>query len=60
MRPRSSANAPPGTKPILGIYTIENDRLKLCFAAPGKERPKEFASKEESGCVLTEWEREKK
>src|SRR5438309_6484333 len=37
------ANAKPGAKPLAGIYSIEGDRLKMCFAAPGKDRPTEFA-----------------
>jgi uncharacterized protein (TIGR03067 family) len=47
-------------KPILGIYELDGDRWTICFAAPGKERPKEFTSTEGSGQVLTVWEREKK
>ncbi len=30
----------------LGIYSLEGDTLKSCFAAPDSPRPKEFASKE--------------
>jgi uncharacterized protein (TIGR03067 family) len=29
----------------LGIYSIDKDELKLCYAEPGAERPKEFESK---------------
>jgi uncharacterized protein (TIGR03067 family) len=47
-------------KPILGIYEIEKDRYKLCFAAPGRDRPTEFTSPTGSGRTLTVWEREKK
>jgi uncharacterized protein (TIGR03067 family) len=32
-----------GTK-ALGIYTIEKDELKLCYAEPGADRPKKFES----------------
>ena len=45
-----------------GIYEIKNDTLRLC-AADGrktKDRPTEFASKENSGIVLIEFERLKK
>jgi uncharacterized protein (TIGR03067 family) len=28
-----------------GIYDLDGDTLKVCFAAAGRERPKEFASK---------------
>jgi uncharacterized protein (TIGR03067 family) len=45
-----------------GIYEIKGDTLRLC-AADGrrsKDRPTEFASKENSGIVLIEFERIKK
>jgi uncharacterized protein (TIGR03067 family) len=32
-------------KDQLGIYELSGDTLKVCFAAAGQERPKEFASK---------------
>ena len=48
------------TKPLLGIYEIERDRYKLCFAPPGKDRPADFVCHEGSGHTLTVWEREKK
>jgi uncharacterized protein (TIGR03067 family) len=47
-------------KPILGIYEIAQNRYRLCFAAPGKDRPTEFTSQPGSGRTLTVWEREKK
>jgi uncharacterized protein (TIGR03067 family) len=47
-------------KPLLGIYEIEGDRIKVCNAAPGKDRPMEFESKKGSGHTLVIWEREKK
>jgi uncharacterized protein (TIGR03067 family) len=47
-------------KPRLGIYEIEGDTLKICMASPGKERPKEFSSKKDSGQSLEVSEREKK
>jgi uncharacterized protein (TIGR03067 family) len=39
-------------KTLLGIYEVEGETLKIAFAEPGKERPKEFASKPGSGVVL--------
>jgi uncharacterized protein (TIGR03067 family) len=48
------------TKPILGIYDFDGDAWKVCYALPGKERPKEFTAKEGSGHTLAVWEREKK
>ena len=47
-------------KTQLGIYEIDGDTLKFCFAAPEKPRPAEFASKAESGHTLSVWKREKK
>jgi uncharacterized protein (TIGR03067 family) len=31
---------------VPGIYEIDGDSLKLCFARPGEERPKEFTTKD--------------
>jgi uncharacterized protein (TIGR03067 family) len=45
---------------VLGIYELDGGKLKICVAAPGKDRPTEFASKEGSGHTLSVWEREKK
>jgi uncharacterized protein (TIGR03067 family) len=45
---------------FLGIYEIDRDTRKLCFAPPGKDRPAEFASKPGSGHILVVFEREKK
>jgi len=28
-----------------GIYSLEGDTLKICYARPGKQRPSEFATK---------------
>ena len=56
----AATKAPAGAKPLAGIYSLEGGRLKMCFASPGKDRPTEFSSKEDSGNVLTEWEHEKK
>jgi uncharacterized protein (TIGR03067 family) len=45
---------------LLGIYAIDGSRAKYCYAAAGKERPKEFASKTGSMHTLVIWEPEKK
>jgi uncharacterized protein (TIGR03067 family) len=54
--------AGPGGKEmvLLGIYEIGKDRLRLCVAAHGKERPKTFDAPEGSGLTLSVWVREKK
>jgi uncharacterized protein (TIGR03067 family) len=63
-RPRAIDARPAAGKgeapPILGIYELDGDTLKLCFAMPGKERPAAFTSRPGSGHVLTVWRREKK
>jgi uncharacterized protein (TIGR03067 family) len=45
---------------IRGIYEVSDDTLRLCFGAPGKERPREFKSEPGSGHTLTTWAREKR
>jgi uncharacterized protein (TIGR03067 family) len=48
-------------KPLLGIYEFADDNtLRFCYGAPGKERPTRFASEAESGNTLAVWTREKK
>jgi uncharacterized protein (TIGR03067 family) len=44
---------------MLGIYELEGDGYKVCFAPVGKPRPNEFTSKAGSGTILQVWEREK-
>lgn len=46
-------------KKQLGIYELDGDTAKFCLAAPGDERPKEFASKEGTKHVLTAWKKVK-
>jgi len=54
------ANAAPNAKPILGIYELDDNTFKFCYARPGKDRPTDFSAKQGSGHTLTVWEREKK
>ncbi len=42
-----------------GIYTLEGDTLKMCYANSDGERPKEFESKPGSGVTLVVWKRER-
>ena len=44
-------------KTILGIYEVDGDKLKLCYAEPGGERAKEFSSKAGSGHTLAVYKR---
>ena len=39
-------------KTLLGIAKVDEDKLTICFAEPGKDRPVIFDSKEGSGVVL--------
>ena len=47
-------------KTSLGIYDLEGDTFKVCFAEPGKDRPKEFSTKSGTGHIIHVWKREKK
>jgi uncharacterized protein (TIGR03067 family) len=38
-----------------GIFAFDDNQLKLCFAAPGGERPSEFASEPADGRSFTLW-----
>ena len=44
-------------KKQFGIYELDGDTFKACFAKPGAERPTEFKSGE--GRTLSVWKREK-
>jgi uncharacterized protein (TIGR03067 family) len=44
-------------KAAQGIYSIEHDKLTICYTMPGKERPQEFASKPGSTATLVVWKR---
>jgi uncharacterized protein (TIGR03067 family) len=48
------------TKTTLGIYELEDDALKICFALPGKNRPKKFPDNPKSGVVRMVLKREPK
>ena len=47
-------------KLVKGIYKLDDDKLTLCFAEPGKDRPKEFAGKQGTGHTLMVLLRQKK
>ena len=44
---------------VLGIYTLEGDRLTITMAAPGQPRPKEFQAAQGSGWTLRTFRRER-
>jgi uncharacterized protein (TIGR03067 family) len=47
-------------KTHLGIYELEGDTVKFCFAAPGQVRPTDFTAKKGSQRTLSVWKRDKK
>lgn len=47
-------------KTVLGIYAIDSDVFRICFAPPGKARPKDFSAKAGSGYRSHVWKRVKK
>jgi uncharacterized protein (TIGR03067 family) len=47
----------------IGIYEFDGDKVKICYALAGKERPKEFSTKagtQQSPLILTVYKRAKK
>jgi uncharacterized protein (TIGR03067 family) len=47
-------------KKQLGIYELDGDTVKFCFAIPDKERPTDFTAKEGSGHTLSVWKKKTK
>jgi uncharacterized protein (TIGR03067 family) len=45
---------------MLGIYALEENGYKVCFAPAGKPRPTEFISTPGSGYILQSWQRQNK
>jgi uncharacterized protein (TIGR03067 family) len=44
---------------VLSIYELEGDTLRVCAAAPGKPRPKEFKTEKGDDQELTVYKRQK-
>jgi uncharacterized protein (TIGR03067 family) len=47
-------------KTMLGIYKFEKGQFTVCFAPPGKERPKEFSVKVGTGDFIHVWKKKAK
>jgi uncharacterized protein (TIGR03067 family) len=45
---------------MLGIYALEENGYKVCFAPAGKPCPTEFSSAPGSGYILQSWQRQNK
>jgi uncharacterized protein (TIGR03067 family) len=58
-KPKAVDYTPNNGKLHEGIYSLEGDTLKICGSEPGKPRPKEFATKADSGQTLMVMKREK-
>jgi len=50
---------PQAGETLKGIYTLDSDTFKVCFAPPGKDRPTEFSTKAGTGFRLLELKRVK-
>lgn len=46
-------------KTVLGIYEVDADNMRICYALEGQDRPTEFSSKPGSGQVLITYTRDK-
>jgi uncharacterized protein (TIGR03067 family) len=52
-------DGPAADQTVPGIYEIDGDTLKVCFAKPGSKRPKEFTTKKGTGFLYCEYKRKK-
>src|SRR5262245_19118523 len=52
-----ATDGPTKGKTHLGIYEIDGEQVKYCFAAPDAERPADFTSKPGERRTLSVWKR---
>jgi uncharacterized protein (TIGR03067 family) len=52
-------DGPYDDRTVPGIYELNGDSLRLCFARPGDQRPTEFTTKRGTGFLLVVYERKK-
>jgi len=50
-KPKGMDVTPAGSDALKAIYSVTDKELKICVSFTG-ERPKEFAAKADSGCIL--------
>jgi uncharacterized protein (TIGR03067 family) len=53
-------DGPYADQTVPGIYSLEGDTLKLCFAHPGAERPRHFSTKDGSAFLYCVYKRQKR
>jgi uncharacterized protein (TIGR03067 family) len=53
------SDGPHEDETVPGIYQLDGDTLKLCFAMPGEKRPTEFTTKSGTGAILVVYKRKK-
>jgi uncharacterized protein (TIGR03067 family) len=53
------SDGPHEDETVPGIYQIDGDTLKLCFAMPGEKRPTEFSTQSGTGAFLVVYKRKK-
>ena len=50
-------DGPFADRTVPGIYDLDGDKLRVCFARPGEDRPTEFTTKRGTGFLLCVYKR---